>query len=62
MMALAQAVDCLGIYDKLAPATQKQYDAIRAITPTIVEDTPFYEDIVKIISYLKSNIWHNDWK
>lgn len=56
MMALAQAVDCLGIYDKLAPATQKQYDAIRAITPTIVEDTPFYEDIVKIISYLKSNI------
>lgn len=56
MMALAQAVDCLGIYDKLAPATQKQYDAIRAITPTIVEDTPFYEDIVKIISYLKSKI------
>jgi histidine ammonia-lyase len=56
MMALAQAVDCLGIYDNLAPATRKQYDAIRAITPTIVEDTPFYEDIVKIISYLKANI------
>ena len=56
MMALAQAVDCLDIYDKLAPITKKQYDAIRAITPTIVEDTPFYEDIAKIISYLKANI------
>ena len=56
MMALAQAVDCLGIYDKLAPATREQYDAIRAITPTIVEDTPFYDDIEKMISYLKANI------
>ena len=56
MMALTQAVDCLDIYDKLAPATHEQYDAIRAITPTIVEDTPFYEDIVKMISYLKANI------
>ena len=56
MMALAQAVDCLGIYDKLAPATREQYDAIRAITPTIVEDTPFYDDIEKMISYLKENI------
>lgn len=56
MMALAQAVDCLGIYDKLAPATKKQYDAIRDITPTIIEDTPFYEDIEAVIKYLKSNI------
>ena len=56
MMALAQAVDCLGIYEKLAPATREQYDAIRAITPTIVEDTPFYDDIEKMISYLKANI------
>jgi histidine ammonia-lyase len=56
MMALAQAVDCLSIYDKLAPATKKQYDAIRSITPTIIEDTPFYEDIEAVINYLKSNI------
>ena len=56
VMALAQAVDCLGIYDKLAFATRKQYDAIRAITPTIVEDTPFYEDIEKLINYLKKTI------
>lgn len=53
-MAMAQAVDCLGIKDQLAPATKAQYDAIRAITPTIVEDTPFYEDIANIENYLRS--------
>ena len=52
-LALAQAVDCLGIQDKLAPATRKQYEAIRRLTPTIVEDTPFYEDLVRIEQYLR---------
>ena len=56
MLAMAQAVDCLGIYEKLAPATRKQYDAIRAITPTIIEDTPFYEDIENVIKYLQTAI------
>ena len=53
-MAMAQAVDCLHIADMLAPATKAQYDAIRAITPTIIEDTPFYEDIAQIEKYLRS--------
>ena len=52
-MAMAQAVDCLNIADQLAPATKKQYDAIRAITPTIIEDTPFYEDLAAIEKYLR---------
>ncbi len=56
MMALAQAVDCLGIADKLAPATKAEYEAIRRITPTIVEDTPFYEDIEAVIQYLRSKV------
>ncbi len=54
VMALAQAVDCLGIQDKLAPATRAEYDAVRRITPTIIEDTPFYEDIEALIQYLRS--------
>ena len=53
-LALAQAVDCLGIQDQLAPATKMQYDAIRAITPTIIEDTPFYEDLAAIEQYLRN--------
>jgi histidine ammonia-lyase len=52
-LAMAQAVDCLDIKDQLAPATRKQYDAIRAITPTIIEDTPFYEDLAQIEKYLR---------
>ncbi|MBQ4018777.1 MAG: aromatic amino acid lyase [Paludibacteraceae bacterium] len=52
-LALAQAVDCLGIAEQLASATQAQYRAIRAITPTIVDDTPFYEDLANIEKYLR---------
>lgn len=53
-LAMTQAVDCLGIQDRLAPATKAQYDAIRAITPTIIDDTPFYEDIADIERYLRT--------
>ena len=52
-LAMAQAVDCLNIQDDLAPATRAQYDALRAITPTIINDTPFYEDLANIEKYLR---------
>ena len=52
-LAMAQAVDCLGIKDRLATATRKQYEAIRRLTPTIVDDTPFYKDLAEIEKYLK---------
>ena len=55
-IALAQATDCLGIADKLASATRVQYDAIRAICPKFVEDTPFYEEIAQTEAYLRSNL------
>lgn len=45
MMALAQAVDCLKIADKLSPASRKLYDKVRGVLPTFVEDTPKYEEI-----------------
>jgi histidine ammonia-lyase len=54
-IALAQAVDCLGISDKLSPATKEQYDRIRAIVPLFIEDTPFYEEIEAVENYLKEN-------
>ncbi len=53
-MALAQATDCLKIQNKLAPATKAWYEAIRTLTPTIVEDTPFYEDIERVKTYLQN--------
>ncbi|MCR5049526.1 MAG: aromatic amino acid ammonia-lyase [Paludibacteraceae bacterium] len=52
-IAMAQAVDCLSIKNELSSAVRKQYDAIRGITPTIIEDTPFYEDIAAVEHYLR---------
>ncbi|MCQ2114639.1 MAG: aromatic amino acid ammonia-lyase [Bacteroidales bacterium] len=52
-IALAQAVDCLGIKDSLAPKSRKAYDAIREIMPTIVDDKPFYKQIARVEKYLR---------
>ncbi|MGN1210088.1 MAG: histidine ammonia-lyase [Candidatus Cryptobacteroides sp.] len=52
-IALAQAVDCLGIKDSLSPRTRKMYDAVRELVGTIVEDAPFYEDIAKVEELLR---------
>ena len=53
-IALAQAVDCLKIQDKLAPATKKIYDDIRRIFPVVVDDVPFYEGIKEVEDCLKT--------
>ena len=53
MMALVQAVDCLKIADRLAPATREMYNQVRAIVPVFVEDTPKYKEIEAIIEWLK---------
>ena len=53
MMALVQAVDCLKIADKLAPATKELYDQIRAIVPVFIEDTPKYKEIEQVMKFLK---------
>lgn len=53
-IALAQATDCLGIAEALSPRTRRQYDAIRAICPKFVEDTPFYEEIAQTENYLRT--------
>lgn len=53
MMALVQAVDCLKIADKLAPATRELYDQIREIVPAFIEDTPKYKEIESVMNWLK---------
>lgn len=54
-IALAQAVDCLKIADKLAPQSRHIYDEIRGICPVFVEDTPFYDDIAQVEEWLKQH-------
>lgn len=55
-IALAQATDCLKLADRLSPKTREQYDAIRAICPVFIEDTPFYEEVAETEKYLRKNI------
>ena len=55
-LAMAQAVDCLGIAEQLAPATKAQYEAVRALSATIVEDRPLHEELAKIEGFLKGNV------
>ena len=52
-MALAQATDCLNMRPRLSESTGAVYDSIRRLTPTVREDTPFYEDIAKVEHYLQ---------
>jgi histidine ammonia-lyase len=52
-IALAQAVDCLSLADKLAPTSKKIYSEIRDIAPKFVEDRPFYEQIAEVEEYLR---------
>ena len=54
-IALAQAVDCLGIADKLAPISRQIYKQVREICPVFIEDSPFYEDIRNVEAFLTGN-------
>ena len=52
LMALVQAVDCLDVADKLAPATRKLYDKVRGIVPVCKDDTPKYNEIKALQSLI----------
>lgn len=52
LMALVQAVDCLDVADKLAPATRKLYDKVRGIVPVFKDDTPKYIEIKALQSII----------
>jgi len=54
-IALAQATDCLNLYDKLCDASRKTYDNVRAIQPHIREDRPFYRQIGQMVRFLREN-------
>ena len=54
-MSLLQAIDFLGISDKLSDNSSKIYTEIRKVFPKFTEDYPIYTDIAKVIDYLKTN-------
>ena len=54
-IALAQATDCLDLYDKLCDTSRKTYDSVRAIQPHIREDKPFYKQIDQMVRFLRDH-------
>lgn len=55
MIALAQAVDCLRIQDKLSPCTRNLYESIRNTVPVFITDSPKYKDIERVETMLKNS-------
>jgi histidine ammonia-lyase len=53
-MALAQATDCLKMEDKLSSKVKEKYREIRAIFPVLIEDRTHYQEIEKIVEWLKN--------
>jgi len=53
LIALAQAVDHLKIEDKLAGQTKAMYQQIRSVVPVFTEDDARYEDIEKVVAYIR---------
>ncbi|MEG2494054.1 MAG: aromatic amino acid lyase, partial [Rikenellaceae bacterium] len=53
MIALVQAVDCLGVSEKLSDETKALYFEVRKIVPKFISDTTKYKEISDVIDYLK---------
>ncbi len=53
LMSIVQAVDCLKTREELSPRSREIYDEVRMLLPVTVEDTPKYEEIRILVSYLK---------
>jgi histidine ammonia-lyase len=55
LIALLQAVDYLEYAEKLSPANFSVYTTLRKIVPAFKEDSPKYNDIRRVINFIKSN-------
>ena len=51
-LAIIQAISYKELVDRLSPATRWMYDELSALAPPFVEDTPSYERLQKIKTWL----------
>jgi histidine ammonia-lyase len=58
-IALAQAIDCLKIQDRLSTAARVFYQEVREICPVILQDIPTYKVQKKISNYLAGKKLNN---
>ena len=55
LISILQAIDYLGIQDKLSEYNQKIYKDLRVIVPKFVEDKPLYGHLANVKNYLMNN-------
>jgi len=55
-LTIIQAIDYLKIQDKLGEKSREVYDQLREIVPVFINDTPKYEELSKINSYLRKEM------
>jgi len=55
LISILQAIDYLGIQDKLSEYNQKIYKDLRVIVPKFVEDKPLYGHLANMKNYLMNN-------
>lgn len=55
LLALAQAVDCLGISDRLSAVSAKLYKDVRGLSAAVVEDRALAPDIAAVQEYIENN-------
>ena len=55
LISLVQAIDYLGIAEKLSSASQKVYMEVRNLVPTFQKDDVMYKRIRKVCDFLKDN-------
>ncbi|MBL4862527.1 MAG: hypothetical protein JKY09_05875 [Crocinitomicaceae bacterium] len=53
-VAIVQAIEYLGVEDKLSSYTQKLYKELKVITPPFVEDTTMYARNTAVKEYLQN--------
>jgi histidine ammonia-lyase len=59
-MALVQAIDCLGIKDKLSTKTRTTYNDVRKLFPLLVSDVPLYPIIEDVKNFIINNFKNNN--
>lgn len=54
-LAVAEAIDCLGMADKISEKSKEFYKGVRKATSKIGSDLPRFKELKRIQEYLKSN-------
>ena len=53
-VAVMQAVDCLGLAERLSPACRDVYQKVRSVFPRVIDDQPHFLNLRKVVALIKN--------